>query len=148
MGCPAHLVPDVTHLDERWLESVGSVGISAGASAPEILMRGLVDRLTELGLTDVRTDDGTREARRWPTRTGEAPMTTDRARIQDRGDPDRGGPQAGRQGKNLTRALPSRGGAKGPNTRQGTRVFAQTRAVTLMCDGAHTYQVKTSSNSL
>ncbi|MFF5016952.1 hypothetical protein [Streptomyces sp. NPDC001165] len=69
----------MTHLDERWLESVG---ISAGASAPEILVRGLVDRLTELGLTDVRTDDGTPEdvVFAMPSRladpvTGRAPRT-------------------------------------------------------------------------
>lgn len=42
------------------------------------------------------------------------------------------------QGKNLTRALPTRGGTKRRNTRQVGAVIAQTRTVTLMCDSKHT----------
>ncbi|CAL9422854.1 hypothetical protein SUDANB6_01887 [Streptomyces sp. enrichment culture] len=45
----------------------------------------------------------------------------------------------GGQGKNLTRALPNRGGMKLPNTRQMVTVFAQTRTITLVCDGKHTH---------
>ncbi|EST34192.1 4-hydroxy-3-methylbut-2-enyl diphosphate reductase [Streptomyces roseochromogenus] len=60
-GARAHLVPDVTFLDESWLESVTTVGISSGASAPEILVRGLAERLTELGYTGVETDRGASE---------------------------------------------------------------------------------------
>jgi 4-hydroxy-3-methylbut-2-enyl diphosphate reductase len=48
-GVPAHLVPDVGTLDERWLSGVWSVGVSAGASAPEILVDELLDRLATLG---------------------------------------------------------------------------------------------------
>ncbi|MEV4439118.1 4-hydroxy-3-methylbut-2-enyl diphosphate reductase [Streptomyces sp. NPDC049577] len=60
-GCAAHLVPDATHLDPGWLESVSSIGVSAGASAPEVLVRGLVERLAALGYTDVQVDDGAAE---------------------------------------------------------------------------------------
>ncbi|MEU9000168.1 4-hydroxy-3-methylbut-2-enyl diphosphate reductase [Streptomyces caniferus] len=60
-GCAAHLVPDASHLDERWLESVTTIGISSGASAPEILVRGLVDRLASLGYPDVQVDTGATE---------------------------------------------------------------------------------------
>ena len=35
-GTPAHLVPDVTELDESWLARPRAVGVSAGASAPEV----------------------------------------------------------------------------------------------------------------
>jgi 4-hydroxy-3-methylbut-2-enyl diphosphate reductase len=48
-GVPAHLVPDVGELDERWLRGTRSVGVSAGASAPEILVEQLLDRLAALG---------------------------------------------------------------------------------------------------
>jgi len=48
-GTPAHLVPDVTELDEAWLAGAGAVGVSAGASAPEILVDQVVRRLAELG---------------------------------------------------------------------------------------------------
>jgi len=49
MGTPAYLLPDVTELDESWLDGARSVGLSAGASAPEILVDQVVDRLAELG---------------------------------------------------------------------------------------------------
>ncbi|MFF2046089.1 4-hydroxy-3-methylbut-2-enyl diphosphate reductase [Kitasatospora sp. NPDC058170] len=57
-GCAAHLVPDLTHLDERWLEGVSTVGVSSGASAPEILVRELVDRLADLGYGGVEVQQG------------------------------------------------------------------------------------------
>ena len=53
-GTPARLVPDVSHLDPAWLAGVRSVGLSAGASAPEILVDEVLDRLAELGYPDVR----------------------------------------------------------------------------------------------
>ncbi|MFE1763856.1 4-hydroxy-3-methylbut-2-enyl diphosphate reductase [Streptomyces angustmyceticus] len=60
-GCAAHLVPDASHLDESWLRTATTIGISSGASAPEILVRGLVDRLAALGYTDVQVDTGATE---------------------------------------------------------------------------------------
>ncbi|WP_240137711.1 4-hydroxy-3-methylbut-2-enyl diphosphate reductase [Streptomyces sp. MUM 178J] len=57
-GSAAYLVPDAGQLDERWLASASSIGISSGASAPEILVRGLVERLATLGYTDVELDEG------------------------------------------------------------------------------------------
>ncbi|MFF7971539.1 4-hydroxy-3-methylbut-2-enyl diphosphate reductase [Streptomyces sp. NPDC007905] len=52
-GCRAHLVPDRDHLSQAWLDGVSSIGVSAGASAPEILVGGLLGRLAELGYTNV-----------------------------------------------------------------------------------------------
>ncbi|MFG3041577.1 4-hydroxy-3-methylbut-2-enyl diphosphate reductase [Streptomyces sp. NPDC048330] len=60
-GSAAYLVPDAGHLDESWLAGASSIGVSSGASAPEILVRGLVDRLAELGWHDVELDDGVAE---------------------------------------------------------------------------------------
>ncbi|MBS2966074.1 4-hydroxy-3-methylbut-2-enyl diphosphate reductase [Actinocrinis puniceicyclus] len=60
-GAAAHLVPDARHLDTAWLDGVASVGISAGASAPEILVDGLVARLAELGLDWVELQRGAAE---------------------------------------------------------------------------------------
>jgi len=48
-GTPAHLVPDVTELDESWLAGAHTVGLSAGASAPELLVDQVIERLAELG---------------------------------------------------------------------------------------------------
>jgi (E)-4-hydroxy-3-methyl-but-2-enyl pyrophosphate reductase len=56
MGVGAYLVPDVEAFDERWLEGVRSVGVSAGASAPETLVDQLVARLAELGYRDVEVE--------------------------------------------------------------------------------------------
>jgi 4-hydroxy-3-methylbut-2-enyl diphosphate reductase len=54
-GTPAHLVPDETHLDPRWLEGAEVVGVSSGASAPEVLVDRLLEKLAELGYGDVET---------------------------------------------------------------------------------------------
>ncbi|MEU2778693.1 4-hydroxy-3-methylbut-2-enyl diphosphate reductase, partial [Streptomyces sp. NPDC007162] len=52
LGGRAELVPDVTRFDPAWLTGVRTVGVSAGASAPEILVDELLDRLAELGYAD------------------------------------------------------------------------------------------------
>ncbi|MEU5313835.1 4-hydroxy-3-methylbut-2-enyl diphosphate reductase [Streptomyces sp. NPDC021562] len=52
LGGRAELVPDVTRFDPAWLDGVRTVGVSAGASAPEILVDELLDRLAELGYAD------------------------------------------------------------------------------------------------
>ncbi|MFL6131111.1 MAG: 4-hydroxy-3-methylbut-2-enyl diphosphate reductase [Mycobacteriales bacterium] len=53
-GTPAHLVPDVTQLDRRWLSGVRAVGLSAGASAPEVLVDEVLDRLRDMGYGKVQ----------------------------------------------------------------------------------------------
>ncbi|MBA9003158.1 MULTISPECIES: 4-hydroxy-3-methylbut-2-enyl diphosphate reductase [Thermomonospora] len=52
-GTRAHLVPEAADLDPAWLEGVRTVGVSAGASAPEVLVDGLLDRLAEFGFEDL-----------------------------------------------------------------------------------------------
>jgi 4-hydroxy-3-methylbut-2-enyl diphosphate reductase len=49
-----HLVDKAAELDEAWLEGVQTVGLTSGASVPEILVRGVLDWLAERGYTDVR----------------------------------------------------------------------------------------------
>ncbi len=61
-GTPAHLVPDETYLEEAWLEGVDVVGVSSGASAPEVLVDRLLGRLAELGYNRVETREVTTEA--------------------------------------------------------------------------------------
>ncbi|MFE9093603.1 4-hydroxy-3-methylbut-2-enyl diphosphate reductase [Streptomyces sp. NPDC007264] len=56
LGGRAELVPDVTHFDPTLLAGVSTVGVSAGASAPEILVDQLLDRLTELGYADTSVE--------------------------------------------------------------------------------------------
>lgn len=61
LGTPAHLVPDVTEFEESWTEGVHTVGVSAGASAPEILVEQLLEKLAELGFRDVETEQVAQE---------------------------------------------------------------------------------------
>ena len=60
-GTRSYLIPDAGHLDPAWLDGVGTVGITAGASAPEELVNGLIDRLGELFDITVSDLDGIRE---------------------------------------------------------------------------------------
>jgi 4-hydroxy-3-methylbut-2-enyl diphosphate reductase len=46
-GVTSHLLNDATELDLAWLDGIATVGITAGASAPEELVAGLVDKLAE-----------------------------------------------------------------------------------------------------
>lgn len=60
-GTPAYLVPDETALDPAWLEGAEVVGVSSGASAPEVLVERLLARLAELGYEMVETKEITTE---------------------------------------------------------------------------------------
>jgi 4-hydroxy-3-methylbut-2-enyl diphosphate reductase len=60
-GARAHLIDSAAEIDPVWLEGVAGVGVTAGASAPEQLVREVVARLRELGATAVAEDAGIRE---------------------------------------------------------------------------------------
>jgi 4-hydroxy-3-methylbut-2-en-1-yl diphosphate reductase len=49
LGADAYLIDDETDLDPAWLEGHASVGLTAGASSPEVLVDRVIDRLAELG---------------------------------------------------------------------------------------------------
>lgn len=48
-GKPGYLVDGPDDLDRRWFEKLGAVGVTAGASAPEVLVKRVLDRLVEWG---------------------------------------------------------------------------------------------------
>jgi len=60
-GARAYLIDSAAEIDPVWLEGVAGVGVTAGASAPEQLVREVVARLRELGATAVAEDAGIRE---------------------------------------------------------------------------------------
>jgi len=60
-GVPAYLVDSADQLDPEWLRGFHRVGVTAGASAPEVLVSALIDRLKELGAISVRPLDGVQE---------------------------------------------------------------------------------------
>ena len=51
----AHLVDYADEIDLAWLEGVTTVGVTSGASVPEILVRGVIELLDEHGYSDVST---------------------------------------------------------------------------------------------
>jgi len=60
-GLPAYLINDARDIDPAWLAGITRVGITAGASAPEVLVQGVLARLADLGVTAHREFDGVRE---------------------------------------------------------------------------------------
>ena len=60
-GIPAYLVEDATELRSSWLAGIRRVGVTAGASTPELLVRGLLGRLAALGIYTERELDGPAE---------------------------------------------------------------------------------------
>jgi 4-hydroxy-3-methylbut-2-enyl diphosphate reductase len=48
LGTPSHLIQRASEIDPAWLEGVRTCGLTAGASAPEVLVREVVDRISEL----------------------------------------------------------------------------------------------------
>jgi 4-hydroxy-3-methylbut-2-enyl diphosphate reductase len=53
-GVAAHLIDDESEIDERWLDSVESVGITSGASAPERLVERVCDWFRAYGVSEIR----------------------------------------------------------------------------------------------
>jgi len=60
-GIPAYMVDRADQLQQQWIAGARRVGVTAGASAPEILVREVLDRLATLGAARVRELDGALE---------------------------------------------------------------------------------------
>ncbi len=69
-GVPAYLVGSAAELKPEWLGSAARVGITAGASAPEALVQGLIDAIKQLGASTVRKLPGVEEHVRFPMPKG------------------------------------------------------------------------------
>ena len=61
LGKPAYLIDDASHLRAEWFEGIKTVGLTAGASAPETLVQGVIDGLRAFGEVEVTTLDGVAE---------------------------------------------------------------------------------------
>ncbi|HSG20467.1 MAG TPA: 4-hydroxy-3-methylbut-2-enyl diphosphate reductase, partial [Burkholderiaceae bacterium] len=69
-GVPAYLLNGAEELNPAWLDGKQRVGITAGASAPEALVQGLVTAVKGLGATAVRRLPGAEETIRFPLPKG------------------------------------------------------------------------------
>jgi len=61
LGKPSYLIDDATHLQAEWFTGIATVGLTAGASAPELLVQGVIDGLRAFGQVEVTTLDGVAE---------------------------------------------------------------------------------------
>jgi 4-hydroxy-3-methylbut-2-en-1-yl diphosphate reductase len=57
----AYLVDDATGIDPAWFDGVTTVGVTSGASVPEDLVTGVLDRLGDVGFTDVEEVEAVHE---------------------------------------------------------------------------------------
>ena len=61
LGKPSYLIDDADALQPQWFDGVRSVGLTAGASAPEMLVQGVLDGLRRFGEIEVSTQNGVAE---------------------------------------------------------------------------------------
>jgi 4-hydroxy-3-methylbut-2-enyl diphosphate reductase len=61
MGVPAYLIDGAHEIKREWVEGKARIGLTAGASAPEILVEQVIAKLKEWGATDSREAEGRRE---------------------------------------------------------------------------------------
>ena len=61
LGLPSYLIDDAAALQPEWFTSVGTVGLTAGASAPETLVQGVLEGLRRFGPVEVATLAGVAE---------------------------------------------------------------------------------------
>jgi len=61
LGTPAYLIDNAEQIDPQWLENKNRIGLTAGASAPEILVNQVVEKLRDLGVDSSYEDDGLKE---------------------------------------------------------------------------------------
>ena len=60
-GCDAYLIDGAEDINKQWINHAKSIGVTAGASAPEILVSGVIQRLVELGAKPPEELDGVNE---------------------------------------------------------------------------------------
>ena len=69
-GTPSYMVDNASELQAQWLEGKHKIGLTAGASAPDILVQQVIARLRELGAVSVRTLEGIQETVKFPLPKG------------------------------------------------------------------------------
>ena len=80
LGVVSYMVDAASELQTQWFEGKSRVGLTAGASAPEILVSQVIDRIRALGAVSVRKMDGIEETVKFPLPKGlklDAPVSSD-----------------------------------------------------------------------
>ncbi|VUZ25759.1 4-hydroxy-3-methylbut-2-enyl diphosphate reductase [uncultured Comamonas sp.] len=85
LGTPAFMVDSPEELQPDWFAQAARVGLTAGASAPEVLVQGVIERIRALGAASVRKMDGLEETIKFPLPKGlklDGGMTIHKSRKQ------------------------------------------------------------------
>ncbi len=69
-GTPSYMVDHADELQPQWLHGKSRIGLTAGASAPDILVQQVITRLREMGAVSVRTLAGIQETVKFPLPKG------------------------------------------------------------------------------
>jgi len=69
-GVESYMVDDASQIDANWINGKTRIGVTAGASAPEVLVQQVITRLRALGVTSVRELDGVQEHVTFPLPKG------------------------------------------------------------------------------
>ncbi len=69
-GTPSYMVDHAGELQAEWLAGKTKIGLTAGASAPDVLVQQVIQRLRELGALSVRTLEGVQETVKFPLPKG------------------------------------------------------------------------------
>ncbi|MQR02022.1 4-hydroxy-3-methylbut-2-enyl diphosphate reductase [Glaciimonas soli] len=70
MGTHAYMVDNAGEIDPAWLQDKPRIGVTAGASAPEVLVQAVIDKLKEYGAKSVRPLEGVEENVTFPMPKG------------------------------------------------------------------------------
>jgi 4-hydroxy-3-methylbut-2-enyl diphosphate reductase len=70
LGTTSYMVDHAEEMQPEWFEGCQRVGLTAGASAPEVLVRQVIDRIKALGAVSVRRLDGISETTKFPLPKG------------------------------------------------------------------------------
>ncbi len=70
LGTESHMVDSADELQDVWFEGKTTIGLTAGASAPEVLVNQVIKRIKELGAVSVRKMDGIQETMKFPLPKG------------------------------------------------------------------------------
>ena len=84
VGTKAYLLDDASEIDPIWLKGIESIGITAGASAPEILVEEIIERLKEFEPCEVIAMEGVEENVEFPLPKGLWKKDLEEAKSQNK----------------------------------------------------------------
>ena len=82
MGVSAYMVDNADDVQVAWFADVQKIGVTAGASAPEVLVESVLNRIKELGASSVSVLEGVEEAVKFPLPKGLSGLQSIEVRVE------------------------------------------------------------------